>query len=143
MNNLSLIEEYFKKYISDLDQYLHDGVIDVSLDLLNTMGLLDFQHGVVKEDDSLTRYFHVIESIEKITLINEHFVIWIVPDSFEGKPVTYTLIALANPSGPQLEMAFCTAGVYNNSPLVLKILEKYLIEIQENESLIKNYKKTG
>lgn len=145
MNNLPIIEDSFNKYIKDLNQWAPDGIIDVNLELLHKMDLLDFYPGRKKKDeDAITRYFHVIESVEKITLINEEYVIWIVPDNKSGKPITYTLVALSHPKeGIQLELVFATAGVYNNSWLVLKVLEKFLIEIQENESLISFYGKTA
>lgn len=144
MNNLPLIEEFFNKCIKDLNQCAHDGVIEVDLELLHKMDLLDFHPGKMKkEEDNLTRYFHVVESIEKITLINDDFVIWIVPESGSGVAVTYTLIALNQSEKLKLELVFATSGVYNNSWLVLRILEKFLIEIQENEALISFYKKSA
>jgi len=144
MKDLPLIEDFFNKCIKDLNQWVHDGVIEVDLELLHKMDLLEFHPGKSKkEDDSLTRYFHVIESIEKITLINDDFVIWIVPESGSGVSVTYTLVALNQPEGLRLELVFATSGVYNNSWLVLRILEKFLIEIQENEAIIASYNKSA
>ena len=116
-----------------------EGIIDVDLDLLHKMGLLHY-HDSVKRDARLTRYFHVLESTDKITLINDLFVVWIVPDKIGHAAVTYTLIAL-NPDQPHLELAYSTSGVYNSSKLVLRILEKYLEEIQENEDFIMNLNK--
>lgn len=144
MNNMPVIEEYYNKYIIDIYKWAPDGIIEVGLDLLHRMNLLGFHPGEIKkEDDALTRYFHVIESMEKITLINDEYVIWIVPDNVSGTPVTYGLIALNRPKGPQLELVFSTSGVYNNSWLVLRILEKFLKEIHENEDIISQYDKSA
>ena len=56
----------------------------------------------------------MIETTEKITLINDEFVIWIVPEKVNNSATTYTLIALNRNDGPQLEVTFITSGVYNN-----------------------------
>jgi hypothetical protein len=143
MSNLSLIEEYYEKYINNLSESLPDGIIEVDIALLSELDLLNFDPGLSKEEDTLTRYFHVIESIEKITLINDDYVIWIVPDYLDQNPVTFTLIALNAPKGPQLETAFCTSGVYNSSGLVLRVLDKFIREIQETQSLIQKYERAA
>jgi hypothetical protein len=55
-------------------------------------------------------------------------------------PLTYTLIALnRGDCEPQLEVAFIASGVYNSSKLVLKVLEKFLIEIQETETTLAKF----
>ncbi len=87
-------------------------------------------------DTSLTRYFHVIETEEKITLINEQYIVWIVPGKIDNVSITYTMIALNLPTEAKLELVFSTSGVYNTSKLVLRVLEKYLSEIQENEDFM-------
>jgi len=135
MDNISLIEQYYEQYIKDLGRWVPEGIINVDLELLNAFDLLNY-YDENYYDSSLTRYFHVIETHEKITLINEDFVVWIVPDQIDGVPVTYTLIAINKAERPQLEMVFSTSGVYNTSKLVLRVLEKYLKEIQENEDLL-------
>jgi hypothetical protein len=50
------------------------------------------------------------------------------------------LIALNQKGIPRLELAFLTTDVYNTSKLVLRILEKFLHEIQENEESLRPYK---
>lgn len=138
MNEMSIIENSYKLYAKNLSKWLPEGVIDVDLSLLQKLDLLHY-HDPLKKNPRLTRYFHVIESNDKITLINDLFVVWIVPDKAGPTPMTYTLIAL-NPSQPHLELAYSTTGVYNSSRLVLRILEKFLEEIQENEDLMATLK---
>jgi len=135
MDNLPRIEETYKHYIQDLASWLPEDIIEVDLELLHRFDLLNY-HSPKERDPALTRYFHVIETHEKITLINDDFVVWIVPDSMEGVPVTYTLIALNKPEGADLELAFSSTGIYNSSRLVLRVLEKFLLEIQENEEFL-------
>jgi len=136
MNKLSKLDQYFKKYTSELSRWLPDGVVQVDLALLAEFDLLDtfFEEKVTP---ALTRYFHVVESFEKITLINDQFVIWIVPEKAEV-PKTLILIALNFADHLDLEIGFMTSGVYNTSRLVLRILEKFLFEIQENEEMLKH-----
>jgi hypothetical protein len=139
MHNLTLIEEYYKKYIKNLYHWIPEGIYSVNLALLHRFDILHFQYPD-KQDPVLTRYFHIVESPEKITLINDEFIVWILPDRIDHIPVTYTLVALNKEEQPKLELAFITSGVYNTSHLVLRILEKFLIEIQENESMLDKFR---
>ena len=92
---------------------------------------------------SLDRYFHVVETDEKITLVNEQFVIWIVPENVENVCKTFCFIALNTEKIPRLETAFCVSGVYNSSKLVLRVLEKLLQEVIENEEALNQLKKAS
>ena len=140
MQDLAQIEESYKHYVQDLSHWIPDGILSVDIHLLQSFDLLSLDDPSAKKDEGspVTRYFHVIESDEKITLINEQFVIWIVPDPNQDRPITYTLIALNGDDRLDLELAFSTHGIYNNSRLVLRVLEKFLVEIQENENTLKN-----
>lgn len=142
MNNPTLLEACYRKYIKNISKWLPDGVQEVNLELLQQLDLLHF-HQRESDDSALTRYFHVIESDEKLTLINDEYIIWIVPEKINYIPTTITLIALNSEKDIHLEMAFTTTGIYNNSQLVLRILEKYLQEIQNTEALIANLKKSS
>jgi hypothetical protein len=134
MHNLSLLEECYKKFVKKLPIWIPEDIYFINLELLHSLDLLHFQPNAEHKDSTLTRYFHIIESPEKITLLNDEFVIWIVSEKFAQASLTYTLIALnRGEQEPQLEVAFVASGVYNSSKLVLKVLEKFLLEIQETE----------
>ena len=137
MNDLPNIEEYYKKYSSDIKAWLPEGVVEVDLSLLQSLDLLKY-HSSEKKNFSLTRYFHLLEAPEKITLINEQFVVWIIPENVCNNSMTFVLIALNQPDYPHLETAFSTSGIYNSSRLVLRVLEKFLYEIQETEDALKH-----
>lgn len=141
MNNIERLEANYKKFTKNLPKWLPEGVVDVDIALLQELELLNFDEQNCQESDSLTRYFHVVETEEKITLVNEQFVIWIVPENDEDLSKTFTLIALNSEKEPTLEMAFYVSGVYNSSRLVLRVLEKYLKEIMENEDMIDQLKR--
>jgi hypothetical protein len=134
MDDISQLEECYKKYMKNVTNWLPEGIIDVDLKLLKRFGLLNF-HLKGKRDPALTRYFNVIETAEKITLINDQFIVWIVPEKINDTPITFTLIAL-NREDPHLELAFSASGVYNSSRLVLRILEMFLQEIQDTEDTL-------
>jgi len=58
----------------------------------------------------------------------------------EANSSTYALIALNHgETEPQLEAAFIASGVYNSSALVSKVLEKFLLDIQENERTLDKF----
>lgn len=144
MHNLSLIEESYQKFIKNLDFWIPDGIFNVNLELLQHFNLLHFQPSNERKEPPLTGYFQIIESPEKITLINDQFIVWIIPDKTDLYPVTYTLIALnKGDQEPHPEAAFIASGVYNTSKLVLKILEKFILEIQENEQTLSKYRKSA
>lgn len=144
MHNLSLLEECYQKFIKRLEFWVPEGVYFINLELLNYFDLLHFQPSNEYKSHTLSHCFHIIESFEKITLLNDKFVIWIMPGkSVEQTPITYTLIALNRGElEPQLKVAFIATGVYNSSKLILKVLEKFLIEIPEIEATLDKFQKT-
>lgn len=136
MDNLTEIDEAFKRFLSNLDEYLPEGLVQVDINLLKELELLSFYK---EKDLSFTRYFQVVETDEKITLINEQFIVWIVSEKIDMVSSTYVFIALNKPE-PHLEIAFSVAGVYNTSRLVLRLLEKYLEEIDDVEESLSQLK---
>jgi len=136
MNHLEFLEECFRKIVRNTANYSPEIMVDVNLALLEQLNLLDDEEP--EADPSLTRYFQLSESDGKLTLINEKFVIWIIPENSEEQPCTYTWIA--RPHGyslPKLEMGFVTRGLFNNSRLVLRVLEAFLKEIEETDQFLK------
>lgn len=141
MTNLAQLEATYQQYAENLSEWLPDGMISVDLSLLQRLDLLE---GLDGDDASrITHYFHVVESPEKITLFNEHFAIWIVPELADSIPVTYALIALRREGKHQLEMGFSATGVYNTSRTVLRVLEKLLDEIRETEQELERLQPEG
>ena len=137
MDKIAELDSSYEKFMNHLPELVPDGIVHVDLQLLQKLGLL---HEEIDNDNSssLTRFFHVVESKEKITLFNDQFVIWIVPEKINNEPHTLVLVALNFPPKPKLDMAFSMSGIYNTSRLVLRVLEKFLADIQENEDLISN-----
>ena len=136
MLNPIQIEEIYKEFMGDLGKWVHDGIIPIDLPFLHEEGLLNSLHDEKGEPDDLTQYFHVIESVEKVTLFNEQFIIWIVPKMEADQPTTYVLIALNHPEKAHLEIVFSTKGVYNTPKFILKLLKYYLSEVIDTEEAI-------
>ncbi len=140
MLNPNKIEEIYQRYIQDLSQWVHDGVVSVDLNLLHDLGLLETIQNE-KDEEDFTQYFHVVETPEKVTLFNEQFLIWIVPKMEEEIPITYVMISLNSENDSHLEVVFTTSGVYNTPRYVLKVLQYYLLDMLETEATLTAYEK--
>lgn len=132
------LEADYQRYMANIKEYAPDGVVAIDLPLLQELNLLSLEEEG-NEESSLTHNFYVVESADKLTLFNQKYVVWIVPKLVDQTPTTYTLIALNDKKQTHLEMVFATSGVYNHSNLVLRILEKFLEQIEENEAEICKY----
>jgi hypothetical protein len=135
MDKIAELDSSYEQFMNQLPKLVPEGVVEVDLKLLQKLGLLN-EELASAPSPQLTRYFHVIESKDKITLFNDQFAIWVVPEKLEDEPSTLVLIALSENSKLRLELAFSTSGIYNTSRLVLRILERFLSDIQETEDLI-------
>jgi hypothetical protein len=137
MINPSILEEAFQEYSKDLNKWAPDGIIHVDMKLLSDLGLLnseELEHSVT--DAYINQHFHIIETPDKVTLFNEQFAIWIVPELLDDIPTTTTLIALLQSNKPHLEIVYTTSGVYNTPKYILKILQHFLSEVQDTEAVI-------
>ncbi len=143
MLNPIQIEEAYKEFIGNLPNWAHDGVTYIDLKFLYDQGLLASLQEDKGDPDDLTQYFHVIESIEKVTLFNEQFIVWIIPKMEGDQAMTYVLIALNHPEKANLEIVFATRGVYNTPRYVLKVLQHFLVDMLETEATLTSFEKNG
>jgi hypothetical protein len=141
MLNPTQIEATYKEFMGDLSKWVHDGIISIDLQFLHDQGLLSKLGS--EEVDDLTQYFHVIESVEKVTLFNDQFIVWIVPKMVDGLPVTYVLIALHQENKARLEVVFTTYGVYNTPRYVLSVLQHFLSDMLETEATLTFFEENG
>lgn len=139
MDNFSDLDKCLARYIKEIKTWSPERLVQLNLETLQRLDLLTFFQHPGNNDSTFTQYFQVAETADKITLINDDFIIWIVPEIVEMTPITYTFIALNEEGVPRLELTFIAKGVYNSSRLVMRALEKFLIEIQENEDLLTRY----
>lgn len=138
MKKIDLLDECYQRYASNLSKSVPEGIINVDMNLLKQLNLADTCYLQMPAYE-LNYSFQFLETEEKITLWNDNFIVWIVPEKQDGQLSTYVLVALNKTPKPHLELVFVASGVYNSSQLILRILEKYLAEIEENESLLKEY----
>jgi len=136
MINPNVLEESYHEFSGNLSKWAPDGVLQVDLKLLDELGLLSNAQIEQSASDNLTHYFHIIETPDKVTLFNEQFAIWIIPQLIENLPRTMTMIALLHSNKPHLEIVFTTSGVYNTPKYILKILQHFLAEVQDTEAII-------
>ncbi len=137
MVNPKILEEAFSEFTSNLSKWIPDGIIQVDLKLLDELGLLDSSHWEDSAEDSqLTQYFHIVETPDKVTLFNEQFAIWIVPQLIDENPTTTTFISLVQGNKAHLELVYMTSGVYNTPKYILKILQHFLTDVQDTEKAI-------
>ncbi len=135
------IEETYKEFMGNLGNWAHDGILHVDLHSLHELGILKTMNQDHSDPDDLTQYFHVIESVEKVTLFNEQFIVWIIPKMEQETPMTFVLIALNHPEQAHLEVVITTAGVYNTPRYVLKVLQHYLADMLETEATLTSMEK--
>jgi hypothetical protein len=140
MVDFGLLDKCLQRYVEQIKTWSPDRFIHVDIETLKRLSLLDF-YCTESQESQLTRYFQIAETQEKITLVNDDFIIWIIPEIVENSPVTFTVIAINENDNPKLELTFKAQGVYNSSKLVMRVLEKLLEEIQENEDLLTRYQK--
>lgn len=143
MLNPIQIEAAYKEFIGNLPSWAHDGIMSIDLKFLHDQGLLASLQDDHADPEDLTQYFHVIESVEKVTLFNEQFIIWIIPKMEGEQPLTYVLIALNHPEKATLEIVFATRGVYNTPRYVLKVLQHFLADMLETEETLTLFEKRG
>lgn len=135
MDEKEELNRAFEKVMEDFPNLPSEAIVDVDLKFLDSMGLTN-EGEYVNPNEAFERSFKVIEGHNRITLFNNQFVIWILPEIMDGTPATYALIGLRGDETVKLEVVFLAKGPFNSSRLVLRLLDRYLTEIQEIEELL-------
>ena len=145
MMNPIQLEEAYKDFTENFQKWAPDGFINVNLQLLQDLGLLNTTEVESADSESLAQQFHVIETSDKVTLFNQQFAIWIVPQVETELPSTLILISLIQNLKPHLEIVYTTSGVYNTPQYILRVLQHFLTEVLDTEAIISsiNKKKSG
>lgn len=127
------LDQHFQAILNDLPGSVPDGIININDQMIKSFGL---EHRRLEKDASQS-YFYVIEAFDKITLIDERFVIWLYPVTQQTmRKETLTFIARHDKPHLPLELVFSTKGPHNHPALVLELLECFLKEIQETEAFV-------
>ncbi len=136
MINPSSLDEAYKEFTKDLGKFLPDGIVSINLQTLHDMGILNSANLEKPTPDNLSHQFHVVETYDKVTLYNEQFAVWIIPQNSQENQSTLAMIALLQNNKPHLEIAYSTSGVYNTPRYILKILQHYLVEVLDTEAIL-------
>lgn len=131
------IEAIYQSIIEELPGMIHENVIEINLELLCALNLLDPNNSILARGHDFS--FHVYEGDEKITLMNDRFFIWIIPQLIDCQPVTYAIVALNKDPIENIELVFSAQGAYNSSKIILRVLSHYLKDIVENESMLDRF----
>lgn len=141
MNPIQL-EEAYKEFTENVNKWAPDECIHVNLQLLQDLGLLNNWDVAPSTPESLTQQFHVVETNDKVTLFNEQFAVWIVPQVQTELPSTLVMVALIQHLKPHLEIVYTTSGVYNTPKYILKVLQHFMTEVLDTEAALSSIKKT-
>ena len=141
MNPIQL-EEAYKEFTENVNKWAPDECIHVNLQLLQDLGLLNNWDVAPSTPESLTQQFHVVETNDKVTLFNEQFAVWIVPQIQTELPSTLVMVALIQHLKPHLEIVYTTSGVYNTPKYILKVLQHFMTEVLDTEATLSSIKKT-
>jgi hypothetical protein len=128
-------DSFFQKLSSQPGEFFPDGIVDITIRVLHALRLLSEDPPTVREAPA-NSLLQAVESEGRITLYNDKFALWIVPQANAPVPTTITYIARRMEEAFSPEVAFRTQGIHNRSKTILKLIDRYLIEIQETESVI-------
>jgi hypothetical protein len=141
MINPDTLEEAFKEFTQNFSKWVPDGIIAINLSILDQMGLLNSSSLDKTTPDNLSHNFHVVETDEKVTLYNEQFAVWLIPQNNQEGSSTTAMIALLQHNKPHLEIVYTTSGVYNTPRYILKVLQHFLTEVIDTEAIISSIRK--
>ena len=126
-------ESAFQHFITDLTLRYHNEIVLVDSAQLALYRLSETDLLAPPDDKSPFCYFHVAEASEKLTLINDRFVAWILPmwHIFSGQ--TLLIVAGREPGQLVLKSVLALPKTCNSPNAALKVLERVLIDVREND----------
>lgn len=135
INNKSELDYYYNKIIKGVASIPKDEIVEVNQKFIDEIGIGQ-KDRLSTEKDRIQRRFHVVETNDRITLWNQYYVIWIIPNQMEEELKTIVLIADNRPKEPKLLNILFIKGIYNNSTFILQLIDQMLAELQENDQFI-------
>lgn len=132
------LDSFFEHLSTHTPDLLPDGILDINVQTLHNLQLLS-DPPEDSQDVPASATLQAVESDGRITLYNDTFALWIVPQQNATPPATITFIARKLGDSFSPEAAFRTKGIYNRSKTILRIIDRFLSEIQENESVIDTF----
>ena len=138
MVSIEQLDGFFQKLSAHTGEFFPDGVVDITVRILHNLSLLSEDSPVTNEAPA-SSLLQAVESEGRVTLYNEKFALWIVPQANSPVPTTITYIARRTEDAISPEVAFRTQGIHNRSKTILRLIDRYLSEIQETESVIAGF----
>lgn len=133
--SIEQLDAFFQKLSTNTGEFFPDGIVDINVKILHDLRLLSEDPPTIHEAPP-SSLLQAVESEGKITLYNEKFALWIVPQANTFPPTTITFIARRSEETIIPEVAFRTQGMHNRSKTILRLIDRFLTEIQETESVI-------
>jgi hypothetical protein len=128
------LNAFFAQLSTNTVNLLPDGILEINIKVLQSLRLL------AEEPLPKLASFTTVESDDKITLYNDAFALWIAPQKTEP-PTTIVFIARRTAESLVPEMAFRTKGLHNKSKTIIRIIDRFLTEIQETNFVISDLEK--
>lgn len=126
------LNTFFTDNMKDLTRVLPDGITAVDLPLLSKMNIID-DASVHCQQGPLPQHMYAVETEDRITLYNDSYVAWIVPQKKEPDSETLLLIALLANQQPKVELGFSFRGIHNQAKTILKVLDTAIFDIRQTE----------
>lgn len=123
-------DAFFDYLVQNTSKELPDGILDINIRVLQALQLLS--------EDNLpaSQLLQAVESKEKITLFNDRFILWISLQEKESPPATVVFVARRLDEGLKAELGFRTRGIYNRSKTILRLIDRFVADIQETETIL-------
>jgi hypothetical protein len=138
--SIEQLDTFFDFLSSHISVLLPDGILDINVKTLHSLHLLSDEIPSPGGAPAST-LLQAIESGSKITLYNEKFALWIVPQKNSDPASTIVFIARRTDDEIKPEIAFRTAGIHNRSKTILKLIDRFLADIQETETVISKFER--
>jgi hypothetical protein len=132
--SIEQLDTYFDNLTQNTKELLPDGIMDVSIKTLHTLNLLS--EGYTTNEIPASQLLQAVESEGKITLFNERFALWIVPQVGADPSATVVYVATHTNDEVKAELGFRTSGVHNKSKTILRLIDKFIADIQDTDSVI-------
>lgn len=137
MVSIEQLDIFFDHLTKNTKDLLPDGILDINIKTLHTLQLLSEESSMDEIPES--HLLQAVESEGKITLYNDRFALWIVPQVGASPSATVVYVATHNDAGVRAELGFRTTGVHNKSKTILRLIDKFLIDIQDTDSIIASF----
>jgi hypothetical protein len=138
IDEINAYYDYLEHHTTDL---IPDGVVDVDVKLLQSLNILNPNQTL--GGASAKELLQAIDSGGRITLFNDRYVLWIVPQNAISPPSTLVILARCIDNTIKPEIAFKTAGIHNQSKTILQLIDRYLIDIQETEEILQKFEQAA